>query len=160
MKYVTLTDVSSKPLDMRLQTNHHAHLFVVTHSYPICPLPPGRSVAGLLQVETSKIPEPMGIADLVLMAPRDEQSMLMADILANLAVFCLRKRKPLSQPIPAAQGISMRRLARIRNVLPRWYVTNWEPTPDQSANIPHRTTASTDLRSHPSWMRFAVGTTL
>jgi hypothetical protein len=39
MKYVTLTDVSRKPLDMRLQTNHHAHLFVVTHSYPTCPLP-------------------------------------------------------------------------------------------------------------------------
>src|SRR5262245_6752968 len=39
MKYVTLTDVSRKPLDMRLQTNHHALLFVVTHSYPTCPLP-------------------------------------------------------------------------------------------------------------------------
>ena len=24
---------------LRLQTNHHAHLFVVTHSYPTCPLP-------------------------------------------------------------------------------------------------------------------------
>jgi hypothetical protein len=39
MKNVTLTDISRKPLDMRLQTNHHAHLFVVTHSYPTCPLP-------------------------------------------------------------------------------------------------------------------------
>jgi hypothetical protein len=33
------------------------------------------------------------LADLILMAPRDEQSMLMADILANLGSFVLEKKE-------------------------------------------------------------------
>ena len=33
------------------------------------------------------------LADLILMAPRDEQSMVMADILANLGSFLLEKKE-------------------------------------------------------------------
>jgi hypothetical protein len=40
---------------------------------------------------TAKVTEVL--ADLILMAPRDEQSMLMADILANLGSFLLEKKE-------------------------------------------------------------------
>ena len=40
------------------------------------------------------------LADLILMAPPDEQSTLMADMLANLGGFCLRRKNPPIQLIP------------------------------------------------------------
>jgi hypothetical protein len=50
VKYVTLTDVPRKPLNMRLQAVHHSHLFIDIHSY----LPaPGRSLAR--QLDLSKL---------------------------------------------------------------------------------------------------------
>ena len=53
------------------------------------------------------------LADLILMAPSDEQSALMADMLANLGGFYLRRKNPPNQLIRAAQGISS-----IRAILP------------------------------------------
>ena len=48
------------------------------------------------------------LADLILMAPADEQSTLMADTLANLGSFLLEKKNPLIRPIRAAQAINVR----------------------------------------------------
>ena len=53
------------------------------------------------------------LADLILMAPPDEQSTLMADMLANLGGFLLEKKNPPNQLIRAVQGISS-----IRAILP------------------------------------------
>ena len=46
------------------------------------------------------------LADLILMAPPDEQSTLMADLLANLGGLLLEKKNPPNQLIRAVQGIS------------------------------------------------------
>ena len=46
------------------------------------------------------------LADLILMAPPDEQSTLMADMLANLGGLLLEKKDSLNQLIRAVQGIS------------------------------------------------------
>ena len=46
------------------------------------------------------------LADLILMAPPDEQSTLMADMLANLGGLLLEKKKSGKQLIRAVQGIS------------------------------------------------------
>ena len=46
------------------------------------------------------------LADLILMAPPDEQSTLMADMLANLGGLLLEKKNPPNQLIRAVQGIS------------------------------------------------------
>jgi hypothetical protein len=46
------------------------------------------------------------LADLILMAPSDEQSTLMADMLANLGGFCLRRKNPPNQLIRAVQAVS------------------------------------------------------
>ena len=46
------------------------------------------------------------LADLILMAPPDEQSKLMADILANLGSFLLEKKDPPTQLIHAVQATS------------------------------------------------------
>ena len=46
------------------------------------------------------------LADLILMAPPDEQSTLMADMLANLGGFLLEKKNPPNQLIRAVQDIS------------------------------------------------------
>ena len=46
------------------------------------------------------------LADLILMAPPDEQSTLMADMLANLGGLLLEKKDPSDQLIRAVQGIS------------------------------------------------------
>ena len=46
------------------------------------------------------------LADLILMAPPDEQSTLMADMLANLGGLLLEKKNPANQLIRAVQGIS------------------------------------------------------
>jgi hypothetical protein len=48
-------------------------------------------VQAKLTVIAAKVTEVL--ADLVLMAPPDEQSMLMADILANLGSFLLEKKE-------------------------------------------------------------------
>jgi hypothetical protein len=40
------------------------------------------------------------LADIILMAPPDEQSMLMADILANLGSFLLEKKEPAEPTNP------------------------------------------------------------
>jgi hypothetical protein len=47
------------------------------------------------------------LADLILMAPSDEQSTLMADCLQISAVFCLRRKRRPIQLIPAVQDISI-----------------------------------------------------
>ena len=47
------------------------------------------------------------LADIILMAPPDDQSTLMADILATSAVFCLRRKKTpiqLSRDVQAISG--------------------------------------------------------
>ena len=46
------------------------------------------------------------LADLILMAPPDEQSTLMADLLANLGGLLLEKKGLSDQGIRAVQGIS------------------------------------------------------
>jgi hypothetical protein len=46
------------------------------------------------------------LADIILTAPPDDQAMLMADILANLGSFCLRRRKKRTQPSRAIHAIS------------------------------------------------------
>ena len=46
------------------------------------------------------------LADLILMAPPDEQLTLMADMLANLGGFLLEKKESPNELIRAVQGIS------------------------------------------------------
>ena len=46
------------------------------------------------------------LADLILMAPPDEQSTLMADMLANLGGLLLEKKNPPNQLIRAVRDIS------------------------------------------------------
>ena len=50
---------------------------------------------------------PLVFADLIVMAPPNEQSTLMADVLANLAVFYLRRRNPPTQLIHAIQATDL-----------------------------------------------------
>jgi len=53
---------------------------------------PLQSEGADLAVIAAKVTEVL--ADLILMAPLDEQPMLMADILANLGSFLLEKKEP------------------------------------------------------------------
>jgi hypothetical protein len=55
------------------------------------------------------------LAGLILLAPPDEQSTLMADMLANLGGFLLEKKEAADPTIRAVQGISS-----IRGILPDW----------------------------------------
>jgi hypothetical protein len=59
------------------------------------------------------------LADLILMAPPDEQSMMMADVMANLGGMVLQKNEEdVARPAPAVQGTERRSVSQCLRLAP------------------------------------------